>query len=53
VAKLVVGITYKCIPHGGVGIKLMLATRLSLPKSASHDKEAVGSANKMGQRIGQ
>ena len=51
VAEFVMSIVYKGVSNGGAGIKLVLATVLSSPKSPSCNEKAVRSANKMSQHI--
>jgi hypothetical protein len=52
VAEIVMSITDEGVPNGGMGIKLVPATLLSLPKLSSCDEEVVCSANKMCQHVG-
>jgi hypothetical protein len=50
-AEFVVSIMDEGISNGGAGIKLVLATMLSLPKLPSYNEEAVHSADKMCQHV--
>jgi hypothetical protein len=51
VAEIVMSIMDEGILNGGMGIKLVLATLLSLPKPSSCNEEAVCSADKTCQHI--
>jgi hypothetical protein len=52
VAKFVVSVVDEGVSNGGVGIKLVSATMLSLPKLPSCDEKVVCSADKMCQHVG-
>jgi hypothetical protein len=51
-AELVISITNEHVSNGRVGIKLVSAAGLLLPKASFYNEKTMCSANEMGQRIG-